>query len=354
MTTLRPARREPRAAFTLVELLMVIVIIGILAGVGTAAFIAARGRAINARMSAEIDQLGQGIEKYRQDHGEYFPNPSTADDNNANVDLDEDEAARKQRIMQHIRKAFPRYLGDYNDFAYHVGEATFAGGFSGPSRKKDSQYTYRGLNVDYLDAAEVLVFFLGGLPNQNTETPLTGFAADPQNPFQAEQVVSARTPSLFNFDTGRLKDYDQDGWFEYVPAVDVSSGHTPPYVYFDNRTYKKGSHYPYFAMPAKDRVPPAALSAMPSLIDDWGWAMPYLSKVGNPTDPSTWAYVEPKGFQIIGAGRDGRYSKSGPNTAGAFDRHNDLRFFPDTKGFATEDNDNVSNFTSSTLDSEKP
>lgn len=344
MKPIRTAPAEARGAFTLVELLMVIVIIGILVGLGTAAFIAARGRAINARMSAEIDQLGQGLEKYRQDRGEYPPNPFTADGSKAqNQPYGETRAQRCQRIEQHLRKAFPRYLGNYlplpqqSQFRDDITRATI-----------DSKFP-NGRNIDHLDSAEVLVFFLGGLPNSDTETPLTGFAADPQYPFQSLQQASARTPILFNFNTGRLTDYDNDGWPEYVPEVEVPSGRTPPYVYFDSRSYAKGAHYPVFAQDPS-LFPVSAGATLQQLGQDWGYATPYLTDRFNPANPNTRPYVEPKKYQIICAGRDGRYSDS------YYDPHNVqlLRVYPTTKNFALGDNDNLASFTTSTLDSQKP
>ena len=62
-----------RKAFTLVELLVVITIIGILTGLVTAAAVAARRRAKIATVVMEVKQLEAACQAYKEKFGEYPP-----------------------------------------------------------------------------------------------------------------------------------------------------------------------------------------------------------------------------------------------------------------------------------------
>jgi prepilin-type N-terminal cleavage/methylation domain-containing protein len=59
------ADRASRQAFTLVEMLVVIVIIAILAGLLLPAINMARNAALRGRIAIEIQQIGAGIEAYK-------------------------------------------------------------------------------------------------------------------------------------------------------------------------------------------------------------------------------------------------------------------------------------------------
>jgi len=289
-------RRRTLHGFTLVELLMVIVIIGILVALVTLAVGGAVKKANQAKVLTEINQLSMALENYQQKHGSYPPNPGTE----PTIEL---PAAREQRIERHLRRAFPRYVvrpdwiapnnvANFDDIVEHIRVAT-------------------GNNLRTMDGAEALVFFLGGLPNPTASNPLTGFAADAANPFQNITAQSQRTERFFEFDPTRLVDRDGDGWPEYVPDIKTGVVETAPYVYFDAGSYHLGSHYPFTHFnPAPDPGP--RLSGL------WGYAVPYAAKYvvpapadgGDPADPRTWnvtAWQAPNNFQIICTGLDGQY-----------------------------------------------
>ena len=80
-----------RPGFTLVELLVVIVIISMLAGLITVAAIKARQRVMNARMKIEVTLLSHALEAYKEGMGEYPPDFS---DPNA--------------VASHIARVFPQ------------------------------------------------------------------------------------------------------------------------------------------------------------------------------------------------------------------------------------------------------
>ncbi|MBX3415519.1 MAG: type II secretion system protein [Pirellulales bacterium] len=331
-----------RRAFTLVELLMVIVIIGILVALVTVAVARAITSAKQTAVLAEISQLSMALEQYQQKHGSYPPNPGT----------EETDPQRQQRLERHFRRMFPRVVGNYTAIEAAIRNATT---FS------QAPYT-TGLKLEDLDGAEALVFFLGGLPNPESSNLLTGFAADPAKPFQSSNDQSQRTQRFFEFDPTRLADFDGDGWPEYVPKINAgvftdALGRTftsAPYVYFDSGSYELGPHYPFF----HDDV-----TVQARLAGYWGYAVPYGSQrdttIGNALEPWTWAmtangWQEPGKFQIICAGLDGNYG-SRPDPLSITDEDEIWkRVFPSGEGYKTNiplggayldlDSDNLTNF----------
>lgn len=69
------------SGFTLVELLIVISIIGILAGIGLASFNSAQAKSRDAKRKTDLQQVGNAMELYYNDKGQY---PAPATDNSGN------------------------------------------------------------------------------------------------------------------------------------------------------------------------------------------------------------------------------------------------------------------------------
>ncbi len=86
------ARR--RAAFTMVELLIVIVIIGLIAGITLVALRGARTFTGAAVVRQRLDDIGQCLEIYKQKYGEYPPDCTASDSD----------------IQRHILKRWPNAL----------------------------------------------------------------------------------------------------------------------------------------------------------------------------------------------------------------------------------------------------
>jgi len=96
------ATPRPRHAFTLVELLVVITIIGILAGLITAAAVNARRAAKRAVIRTEISELEMAIEKYKTEYGEYPPDffgLQFPDGSNMRCEA-------RRAVLRHLRKRF--------------------------------------------------------------------------------------------------------------------------------------------------------------------------------------------------------------------------------------------------------
>ncbi|HJT36695.1 MAG TPA: type II secretion system protein, partial [Pirellulales bacterium] len=375
---------KSRSAFTLVELLMVIAIIGMLTALVSVAAVKAIAAGRNAQITTEIGLLDSAMQTYKNDTGGAYP-PDTS--------LISTAVARQNRILSHLRKAFPRLI-----VAAGYGPATTAGTLQYMSQQayaqSQSSYTTLGSNqvqfkntktpngvstwgdFDNMDPAEALVFWLGGfaLPYQDVQGrwtyKLIGFGANkvgnaasagpyangPNSgfgPFILDDI-SARDPGPFEFYQGRLGDADGDGWPEYYPPVgDVPqpvgslkavANPVPPYVYFDAISYGSLTS-PMTTYPASAAYPSASGSGVqPTGYAQWGTAIPYVQSVPS---SGTMTWVEPQGFQIICAGLDQMYWFS-PTPA---QLPLNMRVFPAGTNYSEGDMDNLTCFTTSTLQS---
>jgi len=175
-----------RRAFTLVEMLAVVVIIGILAGLITAAAVQVVASAKSARILAEIGQLDLALKAYKQKFGDYPPDFTDPD-----------------AVKRHLARAFPLCPA--------------------------SNYPTEIFNND---PSTALAFWLGGMPT-GSGGMLNGFSANPRNPFDAS---ASRLGPYFDFDPNRL--YDVGGARQYyppgVPLGSTSRGYAP-YLYFRAR-----------------------------------------------------------------------------------------------------------------------
>ena len=80
------------AGFTLVEILIVIVIIGLLAGMTTTVVVSARRSVNNSVITAQMSQLSIALDEYKNKFGEYPPDLSD-----------------KVAVERHLKKRWPRY-----------------------------------------------------------------------------------------------------------------------------------------------------------------------------------------------------------------------------------------------------
>ncbi len=317
-----------RRAFTLVELLTVIVIIGILAGLITAAALRGRTRARVVAIKSELTQLQMACEAYQEKYGEYPPDLTDL------VALD-----------RHLKRAFPRYTGNATTFLNSVAAAY---GINSPDLSK-------------LGPASALVIFLGGVPEQPGSNKPAGFHADPKNPFQ---WGSPRTTPFFEFDLARLTIVDPNSpntlLCQYRPAAAATPA---PYVYFRSRRLALPVNQPlyqydeYAYVDNNGVVRPLSYAFAADSV-----CVPYLEfnptaalpapldptqQLVNGVNPRQWP--EAGKFQIISAGLDGRFGNGlvGGSPQEFRYRRLGLNFSDDGGDF-----DNITNFSEGTLEDE--
>ena len=180
-----------RSAFTLVELLVVIMIIATLVGLLAPAVMRALTSARNAAIKAEIDMLHMAVMNYKNEYGS-FP-PSTTGTFGI---TGSDPASR------HLLRLFPR----------------MASGSAAGQAQRLCFLNTGTLTTSSITPASALPFWL------------FGYTDNPTQPV----FVSTTTPrkKLFDFDTSRLAGIGTGTVSYYAPGKPAS-----PYVYINSGTY---------------------------------------------------------------------------------------------------------------------
>ncbi len=233
------AIRIPRSAFTLVEMLVVITIIGMLAALIIPAVMGGLDASRRGAIVMEISSIDAAMKHYKNTYGSFPPNFS-------------DPAA----VVRHLKKAFPRISSSELDHARRLsGFAPLSG-------------TLPALPSP-LYGAEALVFWLGGFSN-DPEFPLTGQGGPLYVPsgFSPGDEVDNRDErsGLFEFDKSRFTLSEDAAGHRHFEITDINGddydiellAYHPtnleePYVYFDtsrgkfgDTSYDEATHWPVF------------------------------------------------------------------------------------------------------------
>ena len=225
------------------ELLVVMAILGILAGLLAWGVNAARVSILKRAQAFELQSIASAVEAYRTKYGDYPPDGSS------------------WPVMDaHLRKAFPNILvselallnpalSQQNGLIRNDNDLT--GSHPHLARYVSTSPGLRSGRV--FDAAEALVFFLGGF-SSDPQRPITGPGGPLKQVGSAYIYNTQRENSFFEFKIGRLTldpntgaSTDETVYSEGVPndlmPVYVGNGPTyqqlgVPIIYFDSRTYQ--------------------------------------------------------------------------------------------------------------------
>ncbi len=297
------SRQHSPTGFTLVELLVVIGIIALLAGLLTPAVMRSLSSSRAAAVKAEMDLLDTALMNYKNEYGSFPPSDMRGLWNNSGNAVNTSHPAYK-----HLQRIFPR-----------LTEQT-TGGMTSP-------YYW----MAQMSPAQALVFWL------------QGYFDDPQYPLTNRQPLSASAPragtananrkKLFDFDESRL--YAASAYWPLTAPFNASnqvfatrSPTATPFerdfpVYFPNQAIA-GLPYVYFSSSSYSTAPIARVTSAigPGMSPDCFYTAvsmsgnatgiaPYFNSLNCTTNPTqqSWAqlHMNPDTFQLIAGGADGTY-----------------------------------------------
>jgi general secretion pathway protein G len=312
-------RQRHRAGFTLVELLIVILIIGLLVSLISAATIRALASANRTRNAAELREISVAIESFKQKYGIYPPSRIKLSET-LSYPMSGTAGSLDQISLSTLTRIWPRLA---------------ASGGSGATAWTFIDWNGDGVSSPavILEGDQCLTFFLGGIPSTTGGINAgTGFSTNPQNP--AWHIANAGTPTVppfFEFDSSRLITLTAAHRVSYaagIPAVSTShfsyrdSYKLAPYAYFSSGTSRNG-----YNPLASTLLLGTKSSSDCSSLGVW----PYAQSAGS--------YLNPTTFQIISAGANGHAVGGlapmwGFGTGWGFGRGSDLNA-PTTYGAGT-------------------
>lgn len=298
--------------FTLVELLVVITIIAVLAGIAIPTISMVQRKASNAAIRMEISEIEKGANNYATEFGDLPPDGSSW-----------------VVMNRHLNKAFPRISAVDRTLLYNMCHEPNVAASNNPTGS-----TFYPVAID---RAECIVLFLGGLSADETR-PFTG----PGGPFQYVGTAGTDSPVApdsyqYNIDrssprmeldvtqltlsqlpdptapvsvSNRVLSSD-DG--DLIPVY-VPNRREAPYLYFDSRTYG------YVV-----DTPISTLAYNGYADTNFGVARPYKTNLNPPgagtftaaNVPEALRWQNPDSFQVISAGQDDHFGNVAFNPSDA-------------------------------------
>jgi len=276
--------RSRNSAFTLVELLIVIAIIGILASLATVGVMKAleKGKMVAAR--TEISQLEAAIAAAKQNFGGVDNLPSVITLHSRADSLMNDNSQNAIDTKNFLTKAFgkawiplptqtsPTITYSSTPYMYWMGPG------------------YSGTYPVTLTGMEALVFWLGGARDAGGK--FQGFSANPTAPWGYTNTKYKLKGPFYEFDAVRI------GTNPANSAPTFLNGWNGSYAYFSSTDYKKYFDFnnPAFLNPLKPfvskYVPPSLLTPPTAYSNS--------SHIQN----GTFTFINNKTFQLVSSGMD--------------------------------------------------
>lgn len=292
--------------FTLVEILVVVIIIGILGGFISAAAYRGLTKAKVARNSLELHQISMALNNYKQQFGEYPPDFAGLDDSDGHTIRDE----ARLRVLRHVYRAFPRFTipgvtpSDTDDqkwtkFRNHI--------YNNSEYTIGTDTTRYHIDLNKMNAANALVFWLAGMPDEKGR--LSGFSKDPADPFAGPSTVASRIGPLYEFDPNRIYIKPNGEIYRYYPHG-MSPGAGKPYVYFRAETSQ--DRYYAYCSDADSKKKVKTWTDETDNVKIINCAKPYW-------DDTTKYWVKTDSFQILCCGMDGKFGKENIYKSARFD-----------------------------------
>jgi prepilin-type N-terminal cleavage/methylation domain-containing protein len=258
----KTSKRNHDKGFTLVEMLVVVLIIVILAGMISAAAIRGLHRAKVARITVEIQRLSQALDQYKQQFGEYPP------------DFSDLSTTGQTLILQHIARAFPRYpVSNWSALQSEIWT--------------NSSHL---IDINSMTPAAALAFWLGGITDAQGKP--CGFSKNPADPFESPITTPSRIGPFFEFDPGRLimtSSTVADHGKYYAPGIIPGNGQ--PYIYLRAELGQPEPKREYYNFNGTAYIFKSGSSS---------GAKPYW-------DQRNMGWVKPDSFQILCCGLDGKF-----------------------------------------------
>lgn len=264
--------RRPRPAFTLLELMVVILIVVLLAGLLLSAVTKVLIYTDEVRTVSEIGQLSQALEAFRLEFGLYPPSAIILIENGAYDRSRQDHA----------------YSASYLERMFPGIDLTAGHDWNGNGQVDPLPYQ--------LEGHEALVLFLGGPPYANLNRAPGGWHTDKTNPTRPPTPTASRIGPFYEFNVGKLVTWNA--------AKHLWGGYADPY----------GTPYAYFL--ARDTSFNNYYNDCSSLVGNH--FVPYFTSATGTGPSLVIKYHRPDKFQLISAGRDrlfgigGHYDPSNP------------------------------------------
>ena len=345
-----------RKAFTLVELLIVLTVIGILVGLLIPAISGGMNAARRTAIRTEMIQLEQAIESFKTEYGFY---PPSFEQFNRDPSA-QDQAEGRNQFLAYLNRIAPNH---------QENSSSFAGAPAGSSRLS----IWWGKVGRHLDQRTSMVFWLSGLC-KSKQFPLTGGAPNLIQAFNGE-TATFTTPSgeqfeierdvRFDFQPGQLVfayanegdladvssvsvdliDDDGDSLPDLVEADEVPGGNLAAIAgYVQAHGPTNGDKlFRYRDAPSYNFLPFAYATQVPGGAGDTR-----NRSAGDELEPDD--FVNPKTFQLISAGMDGELGVPANPMGDGDERHQQAYVLSTEAEFIKRGYDNMVNFASGPLE----